>query len=101
MKPSQIERIYGTAAHALFGACLTALGQMRAHIEHQDVERGTIVAVVGGGLLDPATELSLRIMPADAERARLVAVGKPRKRGGDPRVLTTLVQVVDRLLGQA
>jgi hypothetical protein len=100
MKPSQIERIYRTAPHTLFGACLTALSQMHAHIEHHDVEHGTIVAVVGG-LLGSATELSLRIMPADPEHAQLVAAGKPRKRGADPRALTTLVEVVDRLLGQA
>jgi len=100
MKPTQIERIYQTAPHALFGACLTALGQMCAQIEHQDVERGTIVAVLDSGLLAPATELSLRIMPADAERSRLIAVGKPRKRGGDRRALAILIQEVDRLLAQ-
>ncbi len=101
MKPSQIERTYRTAPHALFGACLTALAQMRAQIEHHDVERGTIVAVIGGGPLDPATELSLRITQADAEHASLAAASKPHKRGGDRRALATLVQMVDRLLAQA
>jgi hypothetical protein len=101
MKQSQIERTYQIAPHALFGACLIALGYMRAQIEQHDLERGSIVAVVGGGPLAVATELSLRITPIGAEHARLVATGAPRKRGGDRRALAVLVESVDRLLAQA
>jgi len=101
MKQSQIERTYHIAPHALFGACLTALGHMRAQIEQHNVERGTIVAVVGGGPLAAATELSLRISPIEAGHARLVATGTPRARGGDRRALATLVEGIDRLLSAA
>jgi hypothetical protein len=100
MRSSQIERIYPAAPHALFGACLTALSQSGARIEQHDVERGTIVAALGGGPLAPTTELALRITPAGAHQARLVATGTPRERGGDRHALARLVQLVDGLLAR-
>ena len=95
MKQTQIERLYRVAPHVLFGACLTALGQMRARIERHDVERGTILATVGGPL-GAATELSLRVSVA-ADQARLVLASQSRGRG-DPRAPATLIQLVDGLL---
>lgn len=95
MKATQIERLYPVAPHVLFGTCLTALGQMRARVERHDVERGTIVAATGGSL-GAAAELSLRISAVGGQ-ARLLAVAQSRGRG-DPRVLATLIQLIDGLL---
>ncbi len=47
--PETIARSYRAEPHALFGACLTALGTMQARIERHDIERGLIVAR-GAGL---------------------------------------------------
>lgn len=97
MQQSRIERTYRIAPQALFGACLTAMAYMRAQIKEQDAERGAIVAMVDGGPLAAATELSLQIMD-DPEHARLVVVGRPPKHRGARRAVATLVQLVDQLL---
>jgi hypothetical protein len=99
MKSSQIERTYPTAPHALFGACLTALGQMHARIEHHDVEQGRIVAQVGGvGPFATPTQLSLRIARSGTAQARLI-IEPPARARGAPRAAAMLLEAIDRLLG--
>ena len=101
MKPAQVERIYRTAPHALFGACLAALGQLGARIERHDAERGTIVAALGGsGPFARAAELSLQIGASGPDQARLV-VSLPAPRRGDQRALATLIELVDRFVPPA
>ncbi len=98
---SQIERTYPTAPHALFGACLTALGQMHARIVHHDVTQGLIVAQVGrAGSFASATELTVRINHAGTAHARLV-VEQPAQSRGDARAVAMLIEAIDRLLGRA
>jgi hypothetical protein len=99
MKSSQIERSYPIAPHALFGACLTALGQIHARIEHHDVEQGLIVAQVGGaGPFAAAPQLTLRIAHSGTAHARLV-IEQPACSRGAPRAVTMLIEAIDRLLG--
>lgn len=100
MKQSQIERVYAIAPHALFGACLTALGHMRAQLEEHDAEHGTIRAVIRGRPLTAATELSLRITAEGPTQARLIVGSRAGKNRGDQRAATTLLQLVDQLLAQ-
>lgn len=96
-----VSRIYRAEPHALFGACLTALGQMQARFERHDVERGVIVALIGRGWLAPVSELTLQIDSAGPGAARLRASCRPRGPGSDRRVLPTLMQTIDGLLSQA
>lgn len=98
MKSSPIERSYAIAPHALFGACLTALAQMQASIEHHDVEQGLIVAQVGGtGPFATTIRLALRIAHAGSAHARL-AIEQPARSGRARRVVATLLETIDRLL---
>jgi hypothetical protein len=102
MVSSQIERrMYNVPPLALFGACLTALGQMRAHIERQDVERGAIVATLGGGVFAPANVLVLTIRAEGGGASELSAAWRARGLGRDRRVLTTFLAAVERLIGAA
>jgi hypothetical protein len=91
-------RVYSLPSLQLFGICLTALGQMRATIKRHDVEQGTIVALLGEGLLGPISELSLTLQPLDAGRTELAATWRARKRGGDRRLLMVLLNAVDALI---
>ena len=100
MKQTQIERSYRIPAHALFGACLTALAHMHARIEAHDAERGTIEAVASSGPLAAATELELRIHEDGPAHARLVVSERGLKRGGDKRAVARLLELVDQLLSQ-
>jgi hypothetical protein len=103
MTASQIERrtTYQVMPLQLFGACLTALGQMRAHIERQDVARGTILATVGAGLLAPVSELALALTPIGDRQTLLVTTWRARKRGGDRLILTAFLDAVEALIGRA
>jgi hypothetical protein len=92
-------RVYSVPSLQLFGICLTALGQLRAMIERHDVEQGTIVALLGEGLLGPSSELSLALRPLDAGRTELAATWRARKCGGDRRLLTVFLDSVDALIG--
>lgn len=96
--PETIARSYRAEPHALFGACLTALGTMQARIERHDIERGLIVARAGQGWLAPASEITLRISPAGTGSAHLSASMRPLRRGGDPRFLPALLQLIDGML---
>ena len=93
-----IERSYRAEPHALFGACLTALGTMQARIERHDVGRGLIVARAGQGWLAPASEVTLRISPAGAGAASVSASARPLRHGGDPHFLPALLQLIDGML---
>jgi hypothetical protein len=103
MTASQIERrtTYQVLPLQLFGACLTALGQMRAQIERQDVGRGTIVATVGAGLLAPVSELALVLTPIGERQTLLVTTWWARKRGGDRLVLPAFLDAVEALVALA
>ncbi len=96
-----IRRVYRAEPHALFGACLTALAQMRARIERHDAAEGTIVAVLGGGFLAPASQLTLQIVPAGPGQSQLAAGLRALRRGGDRRALPVLLATVDGLLARA
>ena len=99
MEHSRVERrTYNVPKHALFGACLAALGVMRAQVEQQDVERGRITASVGGGALAPRSELVLEITAAGDRQARLAATWRPLKRGGDKRTLPIMLEAIDTFL---
>ena len=100
MAPERVaRRSYAAPSVQLFGACLTALGQLRATIERQDVERGVIVASIGRGGLAPVSQLSLVLQPQDDRRTELVATWRALRRGGDRRLLTLFLDSVDVLLG--
>jgi hypothetical protein len=92
-------REYTVPSLQLFGICLTALGQLQATIERHDVDQGTIVAILGAGLLAPISELSLVLRPLDARRTELVVTWRARKRGGDRRLLAVFLDSVDQLIG--
>ncbi|MEO7913168.1 MAG: hypothetical protein ABIV47_26265 [Roseiflexaceae bacterium] len=91
-------RVYALPLPQLFGLCLTAIGILHATIERHDVEQGTIIALVGAGLLGPITELSLALRPLDEGRTELVATWRARKRGGDRRLLAVFLDAVDGLI---
>ena len=91
-------RVYAVPPPQLFGLCLTALGLLRATIEQHDVEQGTIVALIGAGLLGPITELSLALRSRDEHRTELVATWRAHKRGGDRRLLAAFLDAVDGLI---
>ena len=91
-------REYSLPSPQLFGICLTALGQLRARIERHDVEQGTIVALLGEGLLGSISELSLALHPLGEGRTELAATWRARKRGGDRRLLTVFLDSVDALI---
>jgi hypothetical protein len=92
-------RVYSVSSAQLFGICLTVLGQLRATIEQHDVERGTIVALFGGGSLGPVTELSLALRSLGEAQTELSAVWRARKRGGDRRLLAVFLEAVDGVIG--
>jgi hypothetical protein len=91
-------RVYAVPSPQLFGLCLTALGLLRATIEHHDVEQGTIVARVSQGSLGPVSELSLVLRPLDEGRTELAATWRARRRGGDRRLLTVFLDSVGGLI---
>ena len=91
-------RVYAVPSLQLFGLCLTAIGLLRATIERHDVEQGTIVALLGAGLLGPISELSLALRPLDASRTELTATWRAHKRGGDRRLLAVFLDAVDGLI---
>lgn len=100
MVSSGVERrTYNVPPLALFGACLTALGQMRAHIERQDVERGAIVATLGGGIFSPINALVLTIRAGEDGASELSVAWRARGLGRDRRALTTFLAAVERLIG--
>jgi hypothetical protein len=90
-------RTYDIPRAALIGVCQAALGRMRAQVEQQDLERGTIVATIGGAGLAPLSELALKIAPEDAGRAGLVVTWRARKLGGDRAILPAFLASVDSL----
>ncbi|HET9222499.1 MAG TPA: hypothetical protein VFO07_08350 [Roseiflexaceae bacterium] len=90
-------RIYNVPPAALIGSCLTALGRMRAEVEQQNLEAGTIVATVGGGGLGPVSELTLKISPAGEGRSSLSVLWRARKLGGDRAILPAFLDSVDSL----
>src|SRR2546421_12071423 len=92
-------RVYTVPSLQLFGICLTALGQLRATIERHDVDQGTIVAVLGAGLLAPISELSLALRPLGAGQTELAATWRARKHGGDRRLLAVFLDTIDGLIG--
>jgi hypothetical protein len=99
MAAAKIERrVYSAPSLQLFGACLTALGQLRATIERHDVDQGTIVATLGEGLLGPMSELSLALRPLGEGRTELATTWRARKRGGDRRLLAVFLDSVDGLI---
>jgi len=90
-------RSYALPPQALIGCCLTALGRMRAQVEQQDLEGGTIVATVGGGGLAPISELALKISPGPDGGARLAVTWRARRLGGDRAILPALLASIDSL----
>jgi hypothetical protein len=99
MAAAKVERrVYPAVPLQIFGACLTALGQLHARIESQDVERGVITATVGAGPFVPMSELALHITQLVDGRTELVVRWRARRRGGDRRVLPTFVEAVGTLL---
>ncbi len=92
------QRVYRAEPHALFGACLTALAQMRARVERHDAAAGAIVAVLGGGFLAPASQLTLQIAPIGPGQSQLNVSALPLRRGGDRRALPVLLATIDGLL---
>lgn len=96
-----VQRVYRAEPHALFGACLTALAQMRARVERHDAAQGAIVALLGGGWLAPAGELTLQIAPLGLGQSQLSASLRPLRRGGDRRALPVLLDTIDGLLAPA
>ena len=100
MTAAKVERrAYSVSSLQLFGVCVTVLGQLRAVIERHDVERGTIVAALGEGLLVPISELSLALRPLGAQQTELTATWRARKHGGDRRLLAMFLESVDALIG--
>ena len=91
-------RVYAVPSLQLFGLCLTALGLLHATIEQHDVEQGAIVALLGAGLLGPASELSVALRPLDQGQTELAATWRARKRGGDRRLLRVFMDTVGELI---
>ena len=94
-RPQIAQRTYHLSSYMLFYECIAALGHMRARIEAEDNERGTIVATIGEGVLAPSSELSLQLTPIDAERTELSAVWRARAWGGDRGLLAAFLQLLD------
>ena len=94
------QQTYPVSYEILYGCCLTALGQMRAHIERQDIERGAIVATIGGGLLGPVSELVLTVAAVAQAESRLVVTWRARARGGDRTILPAFMAAVDLAAAQ-
>ena len=93
-------RTYNTPATALFGACLSALGLLRAEITGQNIEAGTIAATLGAGRRATAGTLLLTIRPAGAGTSELSAEWQPNRRGGRGS-LAALFELIDTLLSPA
>ena len=92
------QRSYATSPELLIGACLTALGRMRAQVKRQDLAQGEIVALVGGsGPLAPASELALKIAPVASGQASLSVTWRARRLGGDQAILPAFLAAVDSL----
>jgi hypothetical protein len=91
-------RIYDVPPAVLVGCCLTALGRMRAEVEQQDLNAGTIVATVGGGPLGPVSELALKVSPAGESRSSLSVLWRARRLGGDRTILPAFLNSVDSLI---
>jgi hypothetical protein len=99
MAAAKVERrVYSVSPIQLFGICLTALAQLRASIERQDVDQGTISAAFGDGLLGPTSELSLALRPLGEGQTELAVTWRARKRGGDRRLLAVFLEAVDALM---
>jgi hypothetical protein len=95
--PSVERRTYRTTYHRLYGICLTALGQMRARIVRQDIERGEIVATVGAGMLAPLSELALTLAPVDGDQSSLYVAWRALRWGGNRTILRVFLESVDTL----
>ena len=99
MAAAKVERrVYAVSSIQLFGICLTALAQLRATIERQDVGQGTIIAVFGDGPLGPSSELSLALRSLGEGQTELAATWRARKRGGDRRLLAVFLEAADALI---
>jgi hypothetical protein len=99
MAAAKVERReYSVPLLQLFGICLTALGQLRATIERQDVEQGTVVATIGARSLAPISELSLVLRPLGEGRTALAVTWRARKHGGDRRLLAAFLDAVAALV---
>src|SRR5262245_17975458 len=94
------QQMYPLPYELLYGCCLTALGQMRAHIERQDIESGAIVATIGGGLLGPVSELALTVTAVAQAESRLAVTWRARARGGDRTILPAFLAAVDMAAAQ-
>jgi hypothetical protein len=95
------QRTFAASPEVLFGACMTALGRMRAQVERQDLAEGAIVAVVGGsGPLAPASELVLKIAPTGGGHTSLTAIWSARRLGGDRAILPAFLGSVESLVRQ-
>jgi hypothetical protein len=92
---------YQLPSPLLYGACITALGHMRARVEVQDGARGVIVATIGRGPLTPISELSLTLTPVDAGRTALAVAWRARAWGGDRAILPAFMDLLDSLVAQA
>src|SRR5262245_39139572 len=88
------QQTYPIPYEILYGCCLTALGQMRANVERHDIERGTIVATLGGGLLAPISELAVTVAAVAQTEARLAVTWRARARGGDRTILPAFMEAV-------
>jgi hypothetical protein len=93
-------RVYSISPIQLYGLCATALAQLRATIEQQDVEQGVIVATFGDRLMG-TSELSLALRPLGEGQTELAATWRARKRGGDRRRLAVFLEAVDALISAA
>jgi hypothetical protein len=101
MAATKVERrVYAVSSNQLFGICLTALAQLRAIIERQDVEQGTISAVFGAGSLTPSSKLALTLRPLGEGQTELAATWRAHKRGGDRRLPAVFLEAVDTLVRQ-
>lgn len=94
------QRTFNVPAYTLFYQCMTALGHMRAQIEAQDNQLGTIVATFGGGLFGPSGALLLTLLPLDADHTRLSAKYQARAWGGDRRILATFMELLNELVAR-
>jgi translation initiation factor RLI1 len=87
---------YHTSSMMLLGAVQSALGVLKAEIEHQDMQKGEIIAVVGEqGALVPQTQLSINISQFDHETSSVSVVWKPRHLGGDQRVMAAFFSALE------
>ena len=91
-------RTYAVSSNQLFGICITALAQLRATIERQDVAQGTIIAAFGDRLLGPSSELSLALRSLGEGQTELAATWRARKHGGDRRLLAVFLEAADALI---